>query len=213
MITETEARKLALRWKDPMESPYEPDPLAEFGRRGVIDVDGVLEALAGIESGDLDLIPRHRREIDDLFEYFAEATATPQPLVFREARPDGLPSGPLVGVVDMSVPIWERTEVWRTAGDVFKPFEAMDEQHIVFCIRWLRRRARQLKDRAWQREVRFISGPLGPGGDMACDAADAYVEGLLTTPAHEWIEGTPAVRALKAELCRRSEPWGVELAQ
>lgn len=212
MLTEQQARKLAMKWKDPKESPYEPDPLAEFARTGVIDVDGVLEALAELDLCEPPLGARHRAEIDGLLEFFAEATATPQPIAFSEARPDGMKSGPPVGVVDMSTPVWERTEVWRTGDDVWMPFDAMKEQHIVFCIRWLRRRARQFKERAFFREVEFMSGPLGPRGDMATDGADRFLDHLLDTPAHEWIEQTPAVRALKAELCRRSEPWGVELS-
>lgn len=72
IITTAEARRLATLWRDPLEHPDDPDPLATFGRTGKIDADGVLQALWEIE---LVTPADARHELYALLDYFAEATS------------------------------------------------------------------------------------------------------------------------------------------
>lgn len=112
-------------------------------------------------------------------------------------------------VLDVRADPLMQGEVWVTAGRELVAIEDMSARHIGRVILRLRRRAGRLHRRAVSRMEDMIAGPLGPRGDMAVDACEYELRLLESTPAAEWLEGVPLMRALKAELVRRYEPWGV----
>lgn len=101
----------------------------------------------------------------------------------------------------------ERTDGWLTAAGEDLPIKEMGTRHIVRVIAWLRRRPVGLKQTAYYAMFAFAAGPFGARGDHAQDAQDAALEELLEMDAVEWLESTPLMGALKAELVLRDEPW------
>jgi hypothetical protein len=118
-------------------------------------------------------------------------------------------------VMDTRRRIWER-DWWVTIGpepefeQTILPFAVMDDRHISNVIAWLRRRAFRLHEDAIATTMRWMSGPFGPGGDMAVEAADLAFEELIATRPRDWLEETSVMRGLKGELLLRYEPWLVD---
>lgn len=102
-----------------------------------------------------------------------------------------------------------RDDAWTTADGRELSLGQMDQSHIENVIRYLRLRTWQLRERAIQRMLHDLQGPFAPSGDMACDAFDYEFDGLIQADPREWLEDVPIIRALKAELVMRCEPWGV----
>lgn len=108
-------------------------------------------------------------------------------------------------------PLYE-SETWTDAGGRVWPIEEMHTRHIVFTIRLVRRRARALAKRAAAAMESWAFSPLGARGDMAMDAQEAaldevWLATVFAAQARERVEESPLVRALKAELILRDEPW------
>jgi hypothetical protein len=112
-------------------------------------------------------------------------------------------------VVDKRPDPLMRDDAWTTADGTEMALGEMAQSHIENVIAFLRRRAEVFKRRAENRMWRDLEGPFAPGGDVACDAFDEELAQLIRAPSVEWIDGTPIVRALKAELVMCCEPWGV----
>lgn len=78
--------------------------------------------------------------------------------------------------------------------------EDMTHSHRLSLLGFLRKRAGRAK---WRADLRLASMPE-PGGDMACDAFDAVCDEQWNTPAEEWIEDQPLIKAL----VYWTTPWG-----
>lgn len=77
---------------------------------------------------------------------------------------------------------------------------AMEHEHRVRLLGWLRQRATGLKTRAEWALLASITGPLGPRGDMAVEACDREMAQLQEETALHWLHRQPLVQ----ELLRRT---------
>jgi hypothetical protein len=102
-----------------------------------------------------------------------------------------------------------RRDAWVSADGLERTLDEMETRHIERVIAFLRRRSRSMKHGALGRLMRIEAGVFGPQGDAAQDAFEREFAALLEADPREWIEEVPIMRALKAELVLRHEPWGV----
>lgn len=98
--------------------------------------------------------------------------------------------------------------------------EDMAVTHQANLLGWLYRRAAGFHGHAVGRFASFMSGPLAPGGDMACDDADREFDGLISTDPAAWMAEQPLVRRLTKlikrapvrPICRNCHrPWSNRL--
>lgn len=102
-----------------------------------------------------------------------------------------------------------QTETWTTAAGETMALAEMTPQHVERVIALMRLWAPRLHRRAIARMMEWEAGPFGPGGDVARDSFDREFDALLDAEPRVWIDETPLICALKAELILRFEPWGV----
>lgn len=74
--------------------------------------------------------------------------------------------------------------------------DRMTHGHRLNLLGWLQARAKHAKALAEQQFMASISGPLGPSGDMACDAVDREFGQLLDESPQSWLARQPLVQAL-----------------
>jgi len=72
----------------------------------------------------------------------------------------------------------------------------MTGTHQRHLAAFLRRNAAHYKNAEWIEAVSFMTGPLGPGGDMATDAAESELHQLENADPLTWLSEKPLMRAL-----------------
>jgi len=75
----------------------------------------------------------------------------------------------------------------------------MDKPWRFNTLRYIERRAAQLADREYWHMAAIGASPFGPSGDMATDAFEREMDGLLREPL-EWLREQPLMRALRKGL-------------
>jgi hypothetical protein len=90
-------------------------------------------------------------------------------------------------------------EWWQPKVGPMLRIVEMDQMWRHNTAAFLLRRAPRLAAREWALMVADASGPLGPSGDMACDAFEAELDRLNDDP-EGWLRETPLYRALIAGL-------------
>jgi hypothetical protein len=155
--------------------------------RHVPDAGGLLALLAEIESGTV-------RPVTDV-----------------------MPASPVQGPKPVSTSwLLHQREWWKPKDKPTVRIKEMDPEWRYNCLRYLERRAPRLAFAEQWHMIGFLGGPLGPGGDMACDAFDAELERLERDPLG-WLrstslyqalsEGLPTKRKKLARLAERARHW------
>ena len=103
-------------------------------------------------------------------------------------------------------------EWWQPQGRPMLRIAEMNQAWRHNTAAWLLRRARALAEHAWASMVADASGPLGPSGDMACDAFETAMDQLDADP-EGWLCETPLYRALIAGLPAEGSRQRAQLAE
>jgi hypothetical protein len=106
----------------------------------------------------------------------------------------------------------DQDKIWLTKEGKFLLIDNMAPAHIHNLLAWFERRAFKLKQVYELAMVISGSGPLGPSGDMACDAFDSECEELWNTPELVWLNEFPLIQKLR-ELQRAYRAAEVKLAK
>jgi hypothetical protein len=85
---------------------------------------------------------------------------------------------------------------WRPRNAEPLRVKDMEPSHRSNTLEYLLRNAVRYKTAAENEFASLISGPMGPSGDMACDAVDSVMDELLEQTPLAWMEEQPLVRKL-----------------
>lgn len=102
--------------------------------------------------------------------------------------------------------------IWESKDGKTLLVEQMAPAHIHNLLAWFERRAPAIKSRY---DLRFaLSGaePLGPSGDMTCDAFESACDELWETPPLVWLNEQPLIKKLR-ELQRAYREAEVKIAK
>lgn len=100
-------------------------------------------------------------------------------------------------VPEQLLDLLQQDEWWRPQEGPPVRIENMTRSHRRNLIRWLERRATQLHLRDGLRFALIAGSPIGPGGDMACDAFDAMVHEEQSKDPLDWLNDTPLMKKLR----------------
>jgi len=103
-------------------------------------------------------------------------------------------------------------EWWQPKVGPMLRIAEMDDGWRHNTAAFLLRRAPRLAERAWASMAADASGPLGPSGDMACDAFEAELDWLDADP-EGWLCETPLYQALVAGLPAEGSRQRARLAE
>lgn len=107
----------------------------------------------------------------------------------------------------------EQGKYWRPKdSDEFVLLEDMTTSHLVNLRAWLLRRAPRIKYNYEMYMISLISGPLGPRGEMACDAVDSMMDELALTSAEQWMSELPLLQAISGIIRTREAAAAQQVA-
>ena len=100
----------------------------------------------------------------------------------------------------------EQDTWWRTRGGDSMLVGEMTPTHRANLLDFLRRNAPALHAAEMDQFMAMASGPMGPSGDMACDAVDREFDGLINMSAETWLKKQPLVIKLRELVEHESTP-------
>lgn len=131
---------------------------------------------------------RHSR--DKTAEELAEQRERAEAVLWRPS--DGPPPRRVSMMRLLEQNVW-----WRPKGAEPIKLKAMEPSHRYHLLNWLRRNAVRFKNAADWGMVGSMTGPMGPGGDMAMDAVERIADEMFETSPADWIEQQPLVIRLR----------------
>lgn len=169
---------------------------ADYKRTRIRDAKGITQDgidLAGpVHEPVTHIVRLHASTFIDRNETPAEQAARREYLEALLWNPEKGPPPKRVSLLEL----FEQDIWWVPKGAEPIRLVDMDDSHRRNLAAFLRRNAAHYKNAEWAQTVGFMTGPQGPSGDMATDAANSELHQLEEVDPLVWLSEKPLMRAL-----------------